>query len=100
MAERPIRRAIFGHRLVCASPIRQNIFYRGKIAQAINQMDKAIAIDPERLEPGLIKFQYQLALDDIDGAQKTLMELKHRDTGERVDLSQAIRDFDNYLKTQ
>ncbi|MGB2681191.1 MAG: hypothetical protein WBE39_07720 [Candidatus Competibacter sp.] len=73
-------------------------FYRGKIAQAINQMDKAIAIDPERLEPGLIKFQYQLALDDIDGAQKTLMELKHRDTGERVDLSQAIRDFDNYLK--
>lgn len=71
--------------------------YRGLIAQAINQMDKAIELYPERLEPSLIKFQYQLALNDMDGAKKTLVELKHNDNGKRVDLSRAIRGFDNYL---
>lgn len=60
-------------------------------------MDKAIELYPERLEPSLIKFQYQLALNDMDGAKKTLVELKHNDNGKRVDLSRAIRGFDNYL---
>ena len=73
------------------------LFYSGQPAQAIDQMDKALKLYPERLEPNLIKFQYQLALNDTNGAKKTLLQLKYNDQGKRADLSQAIRDFDNYL---
>lgn len=72
-------------------------FYRGLTVKAINQMNNSIALYPERLEPGLIKFQYQLALNDMDGAKKTLIELKHNDNGKRVDLSRAISNFENFL---
>lgn len=72
-------------------------YYRGLINQAINQMDLAMALYPDRLEAGLIKLQYQLALNDSYGARKTLSELKDHNDGKRIDFNLAIVYFENLL---
>lgn len=72
--------------------------HRNLLTEAINQMDQAMKLYPERLEPGLIKFQYHMALGDLEEAWQTLAWLKRRDSGSRIDLSRAIRNFDVQLQ--
>jgi hypothetical protein len=76
----------------------QTLAYTGRMEQAIFHMNQAMELYPESLEPGILKVQYQLARHDVDGARRTLEELKERDNGRRVDHRLMIRDLERYLR--
>jgi hypothetical protein len=50
-------------------------------------------LKPTWLEPGLLAIEYQIRLEDWDGARRTLAELRRRDDG-RVGLyTRLIADY-------
>jgi tetratricopeptide (TPR) repeat protein len=70
---------------------------RGRLNQAIRYLDLATVIDPNSLEPDLIKFRHLLELGRINEAEATLRSLQKRDRHNRIDQSNAIRQYEEYL---
>jgi hypothetical protein len=49
--------------------------------EAVEHALVAAALKPTWMEPGLVAIEYQIALEDWEGARRTLAELKRRDNG-------------------
>ncbi len=70
----------------------------GRKRQAVEHALAAGELQPTWLEPGLLAIEYQLALGDLEGARRTLAELKKRDDG-RVELyTQLIEGYERRLE--
>jgi tetratricopeptide (TPR) repeat protein len=63
----------------------------GRRREAARHALAAAALQPTWLEPGLLAVEYQLELEDWQGARRTLAELRRRDDG-RVELYTRLID--------
>jgi tetratricopeptide (TPR) repeat protein len=73
------------------------LYSSGQIDQAIDELQQAAILAPERLEPGLLTTRYQLELGRLVQAKQTLTLLKMRDSGSRRDLSRMVAMFDQLV---
>jgi tetratricopeptide (TPR) repeat protein len=77
----------------------QFLGFAGRTIEALAHLESARQLFPERLAPGLVAFQYQLELGDLEGARDTLQELKRRDNKKLYRYTEAIQSFDRLIAT-
>lgn len=70
----------------------------GRKREAVEHALVAAALQPTWLEPGLVAIEYQLQLEDREGARRTLADLQKRDNG-RVELyTRLIKSYARRLQ--
>jgi tetratricopeptide (TPR) repeat protein len=70
----------------------------GRRHEAVEHALVAMALKPTWLEPGLVAIEYQVALEDWDGARRTLAELKRRDNGKIALYTKLIDGYQRRLE--
>jgi tetratricopeptide (TPR) repeat protein len=70
----------------------------GRKPDALHHLDLASRLAPERLDAGLLALGYRLDLNQFESAEKTLLELKQRDTGQVASHSRLIEEYERRLK--
>jgi hypothetical protein len=69
----------------------------GRRREAVAPLQAAAALRPGWLEPGLLALRYQLEMGDVEGARRTLAELKRQDRGTLRLHTRLIEEFERRL---
>ena len=69
----------------------------GRKPDALQHLDGASRLEPERIEAALLAVRFRLDLDDPVAAKKTLHELKQRDRGSVASHSRLIEEYEQRL---
>ena len=78
--------------------IAQLLQYTGRISQAIKHLEQASKLDPARPQALLVMMRYQLALNHLQEARQTLMELRIKFDHPTAEQARIIANYNSVIK--
>jgi predicted Zn-dependent protease len=70
----------------------------GRQRDALEHLDLASRLEPERLEAGLLALRYRLELGELEQARRNLADLKRRDSGRVASHSRLLAEYERRLE--
>jgi tetratricopeptide (TPR) repeat protein len=70
----------------------------GRRRDALEHLDLASRLEPERLEAGLLALRFRIALGDLDRARRDLADLRGRDSGRVASHSARIAEYERMIQ--